>query len=296
VTRPDRPGAAVDGSYNLVAPGYFETLGIPILQGRAVDRRDRRDAAPAVVVSRALASKLWPDGNAVGRTLSIPEPPPRPGEPGSLFEVVGVAQDVRGTSVLEPPGPQVYFSVEQRSHSRLTLLVRSAAGPAELAPGLRRALRLAHPDLSIVELVTGGEQKRRSLAQPRMHAEVAGLFGLLGLGVSVVGLFGLLTYTVSLRVRELGIRMAVGANPGDVERLVLRQGMGLVALGLVLGLAGALALTRLLASLLFGVGATDPLTFAAVSIGLLLVTLAACYLPAHRAAQLDPLAALKRTE
>jgi predicted permease len=296
VTRPDRPGAAVDGSYNLVAPGYFETLGIPILQGRAVDRRDRRDAAPAVVVSRALASKLWPDGNAVGRTLSIPEPPPRPGEPGSLFEVVGVAQDVRGTSVLEPPGPQVYFSVEQRSHSRLTLIVRSAAGPAELAPGLRRALRLAHPDLSIVELVTGGEQMRRSLAQPRMHAEVAGLFGLLGLGVSVVGLFGLLTYTVSLRVRELGIRMAVGANPGDVERLVLRQGMGLVALGLVLGLAGALALTRLLASLLFGVGATDPLTFAAVSIGLLLVTLAACYLPAHRAAQLDPLAALKRTE
>jgi putative ABC transport system permease protein len=141
--------------------------------------------------------------------------------------------------------------------------------------------------------VTGGEQMRRNLAQQRMHAEVAGLFGLLGLGVSVVGLFGLLSYTVSLRVREFGIRMAIGANPANVERLVMRQGMGLVAIGLALGLAGAFGLTRLLKSLLFGVAANDPATFVAVATGLTLVTLAACYLPAHRAAKLDPLAALR---
>jgi len=293
VATSERQGTAIDSSYNLVAPGYFETLGIPILQGRALDRRDRREAPPAVVVSRALAAKLWRGVNPVGRLLAIPEPPPRPGEPGGLFEVVGVAGDVRGASVVEPPGPVVYFSIEQRFHSRLTLVIRTAASPAGLAPGLRRALRAAHPDLSIVDLVTCGEQMRRSLAQQRMHAEIAGLFGLLGLGVSVIGLFGLLSYTVSLRVRELGIRMAIGANPANVELLVLRQGMSLVAVGLALGLAGALGLTRLLKGLLFGVAATDPLTFLAVSAGLTVVTLAACFLPAHRAAQLDPLAALR---
>ncbi len=293
VERSERPGEAVDSFYNLVAPDYFETLGIRILQGRALDDRDRRGSPPAVVISRALAVKLWGAENPMGRRLSITDPQPRPGEPDGLFEVVGVAEDVRNSSTVEPPGPLVYLPIEQRSHSRLTLLVRSASSAAGVAPGLRRALRAAHPDLSIVDLVTCGEQMRRSLAGQRMHAEIAGLFGLLGLGVSVVGLFGLLSYTVSLRVREFGIRMAIGANPRNVERLVMRQGMGLVAVGLVLGLAGALALTSLLESLLFGVAADDPLTFLGVAAGLILVTLAACYLPAHRAAQLDPLAALR---
>ncbi|HEV8582235.1 MAG TPA: ADOP family duplicated permease [Thermoanaerobaculia bacterium] len=293
VASAERPDAAVDTAYNLVAPDYFATVGIPILQGRALDRRDRRDATPSVVVSRALAAKLWGNVNPVGRLLSIPDPPAHPGEPGPVFEVAGVAQDVRVATVVETPGPLLYLPLEQRSHARLTLIVRTAAPPASLAPGLRRALRAAHPDLSVVDVVTCGEQMRRSLAQQRMHAEVAGLFALLGLGVAVVGLFGLLSYTVSLRVREFGIRIAIGANPANVELLVLRQGMGLVAVGLVLGLAGALALTRLLKSLLFGVAANDPVTFVAVAAGLTLVTLVACYLPAHRAAQLDPLAALR---
>jgi ABC-type lipoprotein release transport system permease subunit len=209
---------------------------------------------------------------------------------------VGVTGDVQVTSALEPAGPILFFPVAQRSHSRLTLIVRTAASvasPASLVPSLRQAVQAAHPDLSIVDLVTGREQMRRSLAEQRMQAEIAGLFGLLGLGVSVVGLFGLLSYTVSLRVREFGIRMAIGAHPKDVELLVLRQGMGLVAVGLVLGLTGALGLTRLLKSLLYGVATNDPYTFGGVAAGLILVTFLACYLPAHRAAQLDPLKALR---
>jgi predicted permease len=294
VVRPDRPDQRVQASYDLVAPGYFETLRIPLLAGRTLDRRDRRDTPPVVVISRALAKKLWGEANAVGRTISIPDLPPRPGQPpGPLFEVVGVAGDVHSASVVKPAEPFLYLPVEQRSHTRLTLIARTAGSPAALAPALRQAVRAAHPDLSIIDLTTCDDQMRRSLAQQRMHAEIASFFGLMGLAVSAVGLFGLLSYTVSLRVREFGIRMAIGARPGNLEALVLRQGMALVAAGLALGLLGALGLIRLLESLLFGVAATDPLSFLGVATGLVVVTLAACYLPAHRAAQLDPLEALR---
>lgn len=287
--RPDQPREA---AFNLVSADFFQTVGIPILQGRALDRRDRLDTAPAVVVSRELAKQLWGNANPVGRLLTLAEPP-RPGEAGPAFEVVGVAGDVRLSSVLEPPQPVVYLSHQQRSHSRMTLVVRSAESTAGLAPALREALRTAHPDLSIVDLVSGGEQMRRGLVQQQLHAEIAALFGLLGLGVAMLGLFGLLTYTVSLRVREFGIRMAIGAGRRDVLRLVLRQGMTLVVVGLALGLSGALVVTRLLAGFLFGVEARDPLTFIGVPVVLVLVTLAACWLPARRAARLDPLAALR---
>jgi putative ABC transport system permease protein len=294
VASADRLGQKIPVSYDQVAPGYFETLKIPILAGRSLDRRDRRDSPPAVVVSQSLAKTLWGTSNPLGRTIAVHDPAPARGEPaGSLFEVVGVAGDVHSSSVVKTAEPAVYFAIEQRFHSRLTLIVRTAAAPASLAPALRRAVRAAHQDLSIIDLTTCEEQMRRSLAQQRMHAEIATFFGLMGLAVSVVGLFGLLSYTVSLRVREFGIRMAIGARPGNLEALVLRQGMILVAIGLGLGLLGALGLIRLLESLLFGVAATDPMSFLGVAFGLVVVTLVACYLPAHRAAQLDPLEALR---
>jgi predicted permease len=291
----EQPDKTVESTYNMVSPGYFEILGLRALQGRLLDDRDRRDSPPAVVINQALARKLWGEQSPVGRHLSIPFPVARPGEPGPVFEVVGVARDARLDSPVEPPGPALYLPATQRAHSRLTLIVRTSASasPASLAPELRRAVLATHPDLAIVDLVTCREQLRRGLAQQRMHAEIAGLFGLLGLGVSVVGLFGLLSYTVSLRVRELGIRMAIGAHRLDVELLVLRQGMGLAAAGLALGLAGALGLTRLLKSLLYGVAANDPFTFGGVAMGMTIVTFFACYLPAHRASQLDPLEALR---
>jgi predicted permease len=295
VTLQEQPDKAVESTYNSVSPGFFDTLGIKALQGRLLGEQDRQGSPAAVVVSRELARKLWGGANPVGRLLSVPDLPVRPGESGPVFEVVGVLQDARVETVLEPPGPAIYFSMAQRSYPRLTLLVRTAASasPASLAPELRRTVLASHPDLSIVDFVTGSEQIRRGLSQQRMHAEIAGFFGLMGLGVSVVGLFGLLSYMVSQRVREFGIRMAIGAHPTDVERLVLRQGMALVAIGLVLGLAGALGLTRLLKSLLYGVAANDPYTFVGVAMGLALVTLLACYLPAHRAAKLNPLEALR---
>ena len=284
----DKP---VEVGYNLVAPGFFATTRVPVLLGRALDDRDRREAPGAVVVSRALARRIWGDVNPVGRMLTVADPP-KPGEPGPVFEVVGVAADVH-LSPVEAPKPFLYFSSLQRRHSRMTLLVRTAASPATLIPPLRQALRTAHPDLSVVELATFREQMERILYPLRMHAEMAGLFGLLGLGVAVIGLFGLLRYTVSLRVREIGIRMAVGARSQDILGLILRQGLGLTAVGVGVGLLGALGLTRVLASLLFGIGATDPVTFVSVPVVLVLVALSACWLPARRAARLDPLTALR---
>ncbi|HEY4594036.1 MAG TPA: FtsX-like permease family protein, partial [Thermoanaerobaculia bacterium] len=293
VTAREHPEQPVAASYNLVSPGYFETLGIPIVQGRPLQAGDRRGSAPVVVVSRAMARKLWGEENPLGRYITLADPP-QYGDAGPVFEVVGVAADVRIDSLTLPPRPLMYLAFEQRFHPRMTLTVRSSLPPGELAAALRRAVSAAHPDVSVVDLSPLDEQIQRSLAQPRMYAEIAGLFGLLGLLVAVLGLFSLLSYTVSQRTREIGIRMAVGAGQGEVLRLVLGQGMALVAVGLLLGIASSLALTRLMSSLLFGVvEATDPFTFVGVSVVLLLVTLLASYLPAQRAAQLDPLKALR---
>jgi predicted permease len=293
VTTEGRTGVPLETRYNLVASGFFATAGIPILRGRALEDRDRGGGGGtgAVVISRTLARKLWGDRDPVGRLLTVAEPP-RPGDAGPVFQVVGVAADVRQILV-EPPGAMVYFSSHQRRAARMTLVVRTAGPPEAVVPSLRRALRAAHPDLSVVELASCEESVRRSLGPLRMHAEVAGLFALLGLGVAVIGLFGLLRYTVSLRGREIAIRMAVGARPRDVLGLVLRQGLALTAAGLALGLVGALWSTRLLASLLFGVAPADPLTFVAVPALLTLVALSACWLPARRAAQVDPVAVLR---
>lgn len=291
----DRRDEPVEVATNTVSSGYFQTLGAPILAGRALDERDREDAPRAVVVSRGFARKLWGDRPAVGRLLRLVDSSdPKVAE--KPFEVVGVVKDVRSRPMTEPE-PMIYLSHEQRRHPRMTLLVRSAAASpmAALAPELRRALREAHPDLAVVNLASCREHLAHGLTEQRMYAEVAGLFAVLGLGVAVVGLFGLLSYSVSLRGREFGIRMAIGARPRDVQRLVVRQGMALVAAGVIGGVAGALALTRAVAGMLYGIEATDPLTFVAVPAVLALVSLIACYLPARRAARLDPTVALKGT-
>jgi putative ABC transport system permease protein len=290
----EHPDKWQEGAFNIVAPGYFTAVGTPIVQGRALDERDRKDTSPAVVVNQALAKKLWGNADPIGRWVASGEPP-RTGELGPDFQVVGVVRDARMVSAADPAEPTLYFAYDQHKHSRMTLVVRSSVPPSTLLPELRAAARSAHPDLAFVDVTTSDEQMHRSLASQHMYAEIAGLLGLLGLTVAVIGLFGLLSYSVSLRVREFGIRMAIGAQPDDVLRLVLRQGLGLVAAGVVLGMLGALGLSRLLQSLLVGVDANDPFTFAAVSAILTLVALVACYLPAHRASRLDPLAALRQS-
>jgi predicted lysophospholipase L1 biosynthesis ABC-type transport system permease subunit len=206
---------------------------------------------------------------------------------------VGVAADVRYSTALEDPQPLVYFSVYQQSHPRMTLAVRTASGLGRISPLLGRAASSAHPDISVIEMASGRDAQRAHLFLHRMQAEVATLFGALGLAVAALGLFGLLSYTVTLRARELAIRGAVGALPRDIVRLVVGQGMTLSAVGLGAGLVSGLLLTRTLRKLLYGVAPNDPATFLAVAAGLTAVALLATYLPARRAAQGDPLEVLR---
>lgn len=278
--------------FNLVSDGFFDAIQIPIIEGRPLGTYDRAGAPPVVVVDQALARKLFGTEHAVGRTLYVPDPP-RPGTTGSLFQIVGVAASARYTSVVEAPAPLVYFSIYQQGHPRISLVVRTYASPPAVGRRLVLALKGAHPDLSLIEVMSGREAQRAHLFLHRMQAEVATLFGSLGVLVAALGIFGLLSYTVTLRARELAIRGAVGAQPRDLVRLVVRQGMTLAALGLAAGALGGLALTRYLQKILFGVSPTDPVTFLAVTAGLGAVAFLATYLPAHRAAQGDPLDVLR---
>lgn len=288
----ERPEELRETSASFVGEAFFETAGIPLLHGRPLDRRDLRDCPAVVVVSRDLARTLWKEDDAVGRRLFVEDQPDK-GEPGPVFEVVGVARETRGTPPPEPPRPMIYFSYRQRSHARMALAVRSALPPERLAPALREAFRATHPDLSIVEMVTGPETLRRSRVTQQMNAEVGALFGLLGMTVATAGLFGLFSYTVSLRAREIGIRLALGARRREVVLRILAQGMALVGLGLALGIGAALGAGRFLSSLLFGVETADLPTFVGAPLLLAAVAFLACYAPARRAARLDPLVVLR---
>ncbi|MEO8502811.1 MAG: ABC transporter permease [Acidobacteriota bacterium] len=278
--------------YNIVAPNYFGTLGVPLLAGRALDERDTPQAPAAVVVSHSLAERLFGSVPALGRRIRV-SGPARPGDAGPEFEIVGVAADAATVSPLEPREPTVFFAYGQRTHSRMTLLARSTAPLATLEPALRRAVAAAAPDAAIIDLVSSEEQRRRSLSPMRINATLAvGLAGM-SLLTAVAGLWALQMFAVSLRRRELGIRLALGAQRGRLARLILGESLRLGSVGALLGLAGALVATRWLRSMLFGVGALDPWTLAAVPLGLLAVVLVAAWLPARRAARTDPAESLR---
>ena len=284
----ERPEAAVGSAYDLITPGWFETLEIPLVAGRGFRERDDAEAPAVVVVSQALARRLWGDAPAVGRRLVAP------GSKRDEWEVVGVAADLPPATPALEPLPALYFPLAQRPHGRLTLLARSALPPAEVAAAVRATLQRVHPGLSLIEVTSAGEARRRLLLPQQMHAELATLFAGLGLLVAVVGLFGLLTHVVVAGTPELAMRMAVGATPGDLLRLVITQALRLVAAGVLLGIAAWVPLSGLVRSLLVGVRPLDPWVLAAVPVALAAAALLASALPAVRASRLDPVAGLRR--
>jgi predicted permease len=290
------PDEAMRASGIIVGPKFFPTMGVPLLRGREFDDREQvvpadpmaPDRPVAIILGEAMARKYFGDTDPVGRhvTLGLRD--------GVTVEIVGVARDTTYRTLREKTPLQFYVPY----FGGLTMMpmvfrLRTAGEPLALAADIRRIVQQIDPTLGVKELRTMEDVVASQLVQERMIAQLAGFFSVFALTLSSLGLYGTLSYAVARRTREIGVRMALGASVRSVLALVVRQGVALALLGCGVGLAGAFALTRLVASLLYGVEANDPITFAATALILLAVALLASWIPAQRAAKVDPMVALR---
>jgi len=284
----DRASAPRVGSHN-VGPGYFATLGVPIVAGREFTAADRGGSPRVAVVSESAARKLWPGQEAVGRRINIGMGMDRE----DVAEVVGVVGDVRYGALESPPREDVYLADLQSGWSSTVLFVRTAGDPLAALPAVREAVRAVAPTLPLVAVRTLDEQLARASSRPRFAALLLGGFAALALLLAALGVYGVVAQTVADRRRELGLRMALGAEARRVAGLVLRQGLSLALTGVAIGVPAAWAVSRVLATLLFEVDTGDPSTFLGVPLLVLAVAAAACFVPAWRAARLDPASVLR---
>jgi len=271
----------------VVGPGYFETMRIPLRQGRYFSEHDTQDSTPVAIVSESLARHFFPGQDPIGQRIkqSAPDDP--------YMEIVGVVGDVKYTGLQRDTDSAYYMPYRQDHARQMFLVVRSTLGVAGLAPVLRRQIQSIDRGVTLNAVSTMQQALDTDFAQPRFNTILLTLFAGIALLLAFVGIYGVIAYSVTQRTHEIGIRMALGAGRASVLGMVIGQGARLALLGIALGLAGALILTRLLSTLLFGVGATDPLTFATVGLGLLAVALLAAFIPAHRATRISPVVALR---
>ncbi len=288
---PDSPAQNVD-YWNVIGNDYFKTMKIRLLEGRTFDTQDDNPNAMAVVVvNQALAKRFW-KGSPIGRRVN-----PGFADPKVWFTIVGVVEDTKNTGMDKPAGPELYLQVRQVADqllgSNVSFVVRSSNNSTPLESSIRSVVRELDPSLPVYNLWSMNELVSKSMVQPRFLALLLGTFSGIALFLAAIGIYGVMAYSVAQRTQEIGVRMALGARPLHVLRLVIGQSLSMLLIGTVIGLAGAFALTRLMRTLLFEITATDPLTYVSV-IGLLAVVgLLACYIPARRAAKVDPLVALR---
>jgi predicted permease len=276
----------------VVTPGYFRAMGIPVVAGRAFSEADVDEAPQVVVLSRKAVARHFPGEDAVGKRITLGWGR-GPGKPRAGGVVVGVVGDVRDHGLAEEHPPEVYLAHAQLPTLNMSLVVRTVGDPLALVPTARTLVRELDANVPLMRVQTLDEVVSRSISGPRFQSILLGAFAATALGLSALGVFGVLSYAVTQRSREIGVRLALGARPGDVLRMVLREAALLAGLGLALGAAGALALGRAMAGLLFGLTPTDPASVASATALLALAALAAGALPALRAARLDPLIALR---
>lgn len=275
----------------IVRPGYFRTLGIPLLQGRDFDERDLLTGKPVVIINETLARKYFPDQNPLGRRIN---PSFAIDDRGiQMREIIGVVKDVQHASLSEPAGAECYASHLQVPAQTMTTVLRTAQDPRALMGIVRKEVAALDADLPVYNDKTLEDYLALSVAQPRFNTMLLTFFAGVALLLTAIGLYGVMSYTVSQHTREIGIRLALGAQKRDVLTFVVGQGMLLTLLGIGIGIGAAFALTRLLREFLFGVSAADPLTFGVVAILLAVIALLACYIPARRATRVDPMIALR---
>jgi predicted permease len=286
----DDPAGESSGFFErfAVGPGYFATMGTRLAQGREFNDADREGAPRVAIINQAAAEQYWPGRNPIGGRLYAGD-----STPGNALEIVGVVQTGRYGTLGENPRPAFFECFTQTDQSRATLVVHAQDDPLSALAAVRNATREIDARLALTSATPLEEHLTLALFPVRISGTLLGVLGIAALILAVSGLFGVIAYSVSQRTREVGIRMALGAQRGDVRRLVLRQGLWLAGLGIGIGLPAALAVTRLLQGLLFGISPTDPVTFLVVPLMLLGVACFACWLPARRAARVDPMVALR---
>jgi len=279
------PETPIPTDWRIVTPGFFRTMGIPLVRGRDFTDADNSITTPATVVSQTTAKRFWGDDDPIGRTLHR-------AADNRVFTVIGVVGDIRSTT-LNQESPAIYYSAAARVWPLMDVVVRADGDPQALVPALRQKVHELDAQLPLANIRTMDEWLSNTAAQPRLNAQLLAVFAGVALLIAAIGIYGVLAYSVNQRTREIGLRMALGAPRSGVLRLVVGEGMLVGVVGIAIGLVAALALSATLASLLFGVPAHDPATFAGVAVVLMLVASVACVIPARRASRVDPLIALR---
>jgi predicted permease len=282
-------GETLDTNRRTVSADYFQTLGLQLVRGRRFDHRDTGQAPRVVIINEAMARKFWPDDDPLGRYLTF--------NSSTQYEIVGVVSNAKHSSLQEEDEPQAYTSHQQVPSRTMDLAVRANYSldrePAALINAIRLSVSKIDSEQAIHNIATMEQRLSQSIAPQRFVALLLNLFATLALIQALIGIYGVMSYAVTQRRQELGIRMALGAHAGNILSLVLRRGMKLTLIGMALGLIGAVASTRLLRDMLFGIKPFDPLTFAAMTLLLISISLVACFLPARRATKVDPMNVLR---
>jgi putative ABC transport system permease protein len=299
---PPREGDEPDAAYVSVTPGYFSTMSLGLRRGRVLGSADGERMPRVAVINEAMAQRFWPNENPIGKRVALsieslgfdrPQSPPTFDFEGSAREIVGVVADVRASAIADPALPEMYIPFAQRPVTDLTLAVRTSGDPMRLIGPIRAAVRALDPDQPLSSTAAMSDIVAASVQQPRDRTTLIGVFAIVALLLAAIGVYGVMAYGVNERTREIGVRVALGAGAGDVVRLIIRGALGMTSIGVMLGLAGGFAASRLLGSLLFGVTATDVPTFVEASVVILAVAALASWLPARRASRVDPVVALR---
>src|SRR3989442_5344776 len=271
--------------FDTVGPDYFQEMKIPLAAGREFTERDNKNAPAVVIINETMAGRYWANRNPIGQRMRLRK--------DQSVEIVGVAKDVKYRSVNEPPQSFMYVPMLQNYRSAMTLVIRTAGDPLTMLPQVRDEVRQMDANLALFDEKTLTEHAGVALFAQRLAVKLLSVFGMLGLTLAVMGLYSVMAYSVAQRTHEIGIRIALGARDGDVFRLIVGQGMVLTAVGIIVGLVTSSIVMRFMSGLLFAVTATDPITLILVVLLLGAVALIACYIPARRATQVDPLVALR---
>jgi len=279
------PHTPVPIDWRIVSPAYFHTMAIPLVRGRDFSDRDGSAGPPVAIVSEAAAKKFWGDADPIGRTV-------RRAADGRAFTIVGVSSDVRSTT-LNQESPAVYFPMGARVWPLMDVVIRTDVPPMRLLPIVRQKVHGLDAELPLATVRTMEEWVSNSAAQPRLSAALVGAFALVAVVIAAIGIYGVLAYSVNQRTREIGVRMALGARADAVVRLIVTEGMMVALIGVAAGIAGGMILSRAIDSLVYGIAPHDPRTFVGVATLLTVVSFAACWLPARRAARVNPIIALR---